>query len=781
MKMKKLRGCRGIYSVLLCALAFGIFLSSCQRNPDSVVTDGTTVVAGTTQTTGMQESTVPSESEKGSNEVVPDGFDHYILIDLDTPGRESGTLLEAFLLDDEIYTLCEVWENDSLVRYISVFDRAGEYVRSVVPPDSDLAFFSVQVLQDGSLLFVYHELSYAEVGLDDFGISCLFSLVNMDGNGKILSISKELSLSFPNLVPYLAVDAENRVFIATEGKVFVVDLDGNILKEISDDNFIGNMYRMSDGFIYGYCMELIPTESDTQFLRRIDVEEQIMRKDSAISLSDTMNPYMLSVVDGCLYSSGTSGVMTYDLSSRQFAEVLDWGRSGQKMADNGFFRILAKDVILAYYSSSDREKIALIKSIPVENAPGVITIGAVNTMGIQDVTLMIERLNERDEGAVYVFKDYSELAETKNDADYDGDRFEAAIRRLNMDILSGEGPDILMDSESLPLDGYERQGLFLDVSGLLEPEMYGADKYYEEVLFSGRNADGAVFRVPVSFSVAGMSVPRHVAPENTSGWTFEEFDEWCKEVGSEGNPAYISQEESLHYIIGNLVRLDSSPFIDRQNGKVDFRNQAFRDILAFAEKYPILSRDVDYEKAVARDMYYSSLSGYCTTVPSPPNTLVSLLGYPSENRNAPTVSLNYTLSILRGCSDAELAWKVIEFMLSEELQSELLLQESSCIPVNRTALERHIEKTLNGDSEMLENVYRNYWYYRDGEIILPTEDEARAFLEIVESAKYYPTIPNQVSYIIVEEVQPYFAGQKSAEMVAEIIGSRVRTWLNEQG
>ena len=60
-----------------------------------------------------------------------------------------------------------------------------------------------------------------------------------------------------------------------------------------------------------------------------------------------------------------------------------------------------------------------------------------------------------------------------------------------------------------------------------------------------------------------------------------------------------------------------------------------------------------------------------------------------------------------------------------------------------------------------------------------TQEEVDEFYDYAVSIDTYEGLDMQVSDIILEEASAFFAGQKTAEQVAEIVQNRVTTYINE--
>ena len=140
----------------------------------------------------------------------------------------------------------------------------------------------------------------------------------------------------------------------------------------------------------------------------------------------------------------------------------------------------------------------------------------------------------------------------------------------------------------------------------------------------------------------------------------------------------------------------------------------------------------------------------------------------------------------------EAAWSFIETLLTEEAQENDKLWS---IPVRISAFEKHLEEAMepsylyddNGEVVMDEDgnpVQRSLSTYRwsDGfevNVYAVTKEEADEILHVISQIDGIYEYDASIMDILLEEIAPYFAGQKSVDEAAGIIQSRVQLYINE--
>ena len=75
----------------------------------------------------------------------------------------------------------------------------------------------------------------------------------------------------------------------------------------------------------------------------------------------------------------------------------------------------------------------------------------------------------------------------------------------------------------------------------------------------------------------------------------------------------------------------------------------------------------------------------------------------------------------------------------------------------------------------------DYYWIEDQEIVLEpiTQDRVDYVIEYIKTVEKTSFYDEQIMNIIDEEAAPFFAGQKDAKQVTDVIQSRIQTYVNE--
>ena len=163
----------------------------------------------------------------------------------------------------------------------------------------------------------------------------------------------------------------------------------------------------------------------------------------------------------------------------------------------------------------------------------------------------------------------------------------------------------------------------------------------------------------------------------------------------------------------------------------------------------------------------------------PENGIVRI-GYPTEGGNGALLNIYGGLAISSRCKDPDGAWQFVKTMLSDQVQ-----EDQWSFPVTVKAFDKVMEEAMKRDSYQDENGQTVYVdsvgyigdvEYHTGEL---TQEQADAFRDYVNGAAVAGSYDEDIMNIITEEAAAYFAGDKSAAEVADLIQNRVTIYLGE--
>ncbi len=409
----------------------------------------------------------------------------------------------------------------------------------------------------------------------------------------------------------------------------------------------------------------------------------------------------------------------------------------------------------------------------------IITLGG-NSIDYS-VRQMVYKFNHESDGYKIKLVDYSTLA---TDEDWN-----AGANQFNLDIISGNVPDIMVFSMDEPVDSYINKGLFLDIMPFLKEDPELKDTTYVTNVFDAFKTGDKLYQLVPSFYVNTV-VTKASLVKGQDMISLGECRDMIEGKGiNYGDSFGMTDRETIMYY---GLMTSGNRFIDWENKKCNFDSKEFIELLEFANKYPAeITEDMwsDYDEGSYRNgkslFSFAYLSGF-----RPYNRYkdglfgedVAMIGFPNEmGINCSIITPNLRLAISSQSKYSDQCWKILRQFLTKEYQNEINYE----FPITREAFEKLAKESMEReywlDDDGKKHYEDDYYWIGDTQVIIPPCDQkdidtVRSFVESL-SLVYSPN--KNVTNIVNEEASAFFSGQKSAKEVADIIQSRLSIYVNE--
>lgn len=512
--------------------------------------------------------------------------------------------------------------------------------------------------------------------------------------------------------------------------------------------------------------------------------------------------------DGKIYTVTNQGIYSLDFTAKELTQVLDFsfvGLSSAKLRYNSLLSYSEDKIILggssytytAYdsnWSGDDYQIITLTKADKNPNVgktilelyvlggyPTDVTYDAISDYNTADKDYFIQVTNKYDVEKYY---------EDAYSADSDDEWAEANLNMMSgisdelaVDLINGEGPDIILDAASL--GQLNNDNYLADLSGYVKD--LSSDEYFTNIIDASYTGD-KLYQIPLAFCVNGIQTSSDNAGASGVGFTLDEYVDFVDDACNGTDP--ITSGQNVYFL--TLFNENSADFI--KDGKVDFSGEEFAALAEYCkdnapEKSSSWSEAVDdmgyygfYEEQsyAALDVTSYSLGGFLDNLTYIEGRGDTILGYPSVDGQGPSASPLFSAAISASTVSVDGCWDFIKTLLSEEIQETIA--NNGYNPISRNAFDSVTEKAIDYYNDM----YGDDYIYGMG-VGAPegpdkfSEDDAEAYLEIVESVTTMNTSDASISKIISEEMPAYFSGQKDLDEVIEIMQDRVQKVLDERG
>ena len=376
--------------------------------------------------------------------------------------------------------------------------------------------------------------------------------------------------------------------------------------------------------------------------------------------------------------------------------------------------------------------------------------------------------------------DYTNTDNTDQAALKNLNSYAAVSDRLTMDILAGEGPDILITNGAN--EQLSRKDYFIDLSDYLKNESGVSEADYFTNAIEASKFNGSLYQLPIGFYVDCFLAPSD-AFGSKNGLTFEEYIQMVKTVCNGTDPVYDHQLAfSRTEVATKLFANTSEKYI--KDGKIDVNCEDFKAILDYCKELPAKGfyegKDVDAEwedlmtaKENMRVQPTVVYGFYEYEAFAEKFKGAVICGYPSVDGRPATIGSDMAVSISSHTSDESSCKKFLSILLSEDIQKTLFMN----IPINKKCakdlalleIEEH-----NGNVDANEG---NKFAKAGKKLDTALADK---YIEQLSTATTSNFVYHSISLIIYEEIPAYFEGQKSFEEVAKVINDRAQTVLNER-
>ena len=549
-----------------------------------------------------------------------------------------------------------------------------------------------------------------------------------------------------------------------------------------------------------YVQAMVATEDGTIIVSGYDMEKggtAIWRLDGE-SLTplevEGLNPYGNTT----LYPGAGStvlmsdGMLLYSLDSitGQSTKLLSWldsdinGNNVAGVAADGEDTVL---VLLTDYSRDGgmSYELGVLTKTPADQLPErtILTLGA----QYMDDTLQsaVIRFNRNSDTYRIILMDYSSY-NTEDD-------FNAGAKQMDRDVIAGSGPDILSLSSG-NTQKYIAKGALCDMAELMKKD---GEISMDDLLSGPLQAfakDGKIYGMPFSFGVSTMYASARLVGDRDH-WTMAEMADVIGNLDPEVRVAMWTTKADFLTMITyqNIGR-----FVDYGKSTCNFNTDEFKQLLEASSRLPENSDDLitseeemtyygdEMQLLQAGDLLLST--SYCADsyglknmyrLYLPENGIIRI-GFPTDGGNGALLNINDGLAISARCKDPDGAWQFVKTMLSDDVQED---QWSFPVTVNafnkvmEEAMKRDSYQDMNGETVYVDSMgYIGDVEYRIGEL---TQEQADAFRDYINNAAVAGTYDQDIMNIITEEAAAYFAGDKTAEEVADLIQNRVTIYLGE--
>lgn len=542
------------------------------------------------------------------------------------------------------------------------------------------------------------------------------------------------------------IDVYNEaVYLCSSDGAFCFSVDGDFLGSSGSLNGFRGM-TIAGGSIY-----LLHSDISGVKISLVSPEDCSISAD----LAADVNVYDLIGGTGLYINSG-SDLYSFDPETGETGLVLNWVSAGVSGNYKGVTALA--DGAFLYY---DARELCILEPAAHTDELITLTLASMEPRFIRDAVIDFNASNEKY--AVEII-DYSQY--NTDDAP------EAGVLRLNLDIISGNAPDII-DLTSLPLGQYENMGLLEDLSAYFDRE--GSPAMAENLLNALKSGGKLCAIVPCCTI---MTIEAYGSDVDGMGeLEFHDILALQKTMGSGANPfgATMSKKSFLE----TMLSVGNSKYIDWKTGTCNF-DSSFKDMLEFVASLPDeYDLSTDLQMIASRDQLLS-----VQHISSIMDILafdyyfggdLALCGIPSAENSGAVMCPYIMLGMSSAGENKDGVWEFMSMLLSDRYQD---MYADMMLPTTEYGLEQvmdDMDEWISSGGELyLLDIHGN-------EVSVKSDNEkcAKLFRELLYSVTSVCEFNQELFDIVWPEAQAYFCGDKSVDEAVNIISSRVQIYVSE--
>ncbi len=682
---------------------------------------------------------------------------------------------------EEYYAAPVVMPDGSIYLSVTYTDyEEGTVLPDYDDPDFDWENFDYEALEEAT------KLSYSLCQIDESGavvsrnpIEGLEKLVDLDEeNGERLYLGSVYPLGNETIVCSVnGMEGEDYFTLGLDGKAIgKLDLGENM-----------NLYNSCVSDKEGNLLFSTYDDSSEEVIAKLDAETMTL-SDDKISVKATDN-FLSGLYRGNeeypILAAGSSAL--YGISAEgEIQELVNWVDSdlsgdsvrGVFPVDNGEYIVYINE-----WESDTQGFYRLTKRDPSELANATI-INLVTSYNDTTLSSMVKKFNQENPDYRIRVEEYGKYYEWDEETEKN---VNTPSKQLQSDLAAGKNVDIIIMNDNMLTKNLGSKGALADIYEFMGKDGTPAKEDFVESVLNGMESDGKLYAMPVNFTVRTMAVKSKFFSEEN--WTLDDMIEVYNNLPKDCS---LYQYDNSKQHIFDLLANSTDSFIDYEKGTCSFDSPDFIKVLEFADRFENrrdneeLDDEVTFrnDKALIYDLWLDDPREYKRARDGAFGEDITLVGVPSSNGSGALMQVYDSISIMESSASKDACWKFISQFLTEDYQSGENLYN---LPVLKSSFDKKMDETMerpywvdeNGKKEEYDDTY----YIGEEEIkIDPLTQEERDFVaNYILNAKFSNAYYDEEIYsIIYEEVESFFAGEKSAQDVADLIQNRVSILVSEK-
>lgn len=591
-------------------------------------------------------------------------------------------------------------------------------------------------------------------------------------------------------------DTDGNINIATYGQFRIFSPEGKTLLKIDDGSIGGDLYIFgAKTYVSGY----VATGATSGVGAVFAVDTASGSLGEPFEGSDLLERQTYSA-NGILYGSDADSFYSLDTGTCKKVPVFYWNRTDlvtgdtereiYPISDTAFFCIQC-----AY--NTNKLTFTILNKAPDDYMAGktVLTIAGISlgdSPALQKAVIAFNRENPeyRIEIVDYMRRYGPESFENREDY---LEACDTMMQKIRLEIMSGNGPDMLMSfgNEDLGLMTDASSGLLVDLVPLMNGDSDIHEEDFVSSILNATKRDGKLYQFPLAFYFSGLFAPADRIPDVT-GWTPDSFLAFVKGLPEGTSP--FARNVMHSDLLMEMLPYSESSFVDSETGRVQFDSPDFTKMLDIVKAYSATDVDPNDLTAVpyTGDITEEFVSGeYCfynmRGISAPWDYAACdnlcgksgcvFTGYPSTSGAGPIGYLSVSIGIVDKSDVSAGCWAFVKSLLTEENQRNFTATiEGDSFDVN-PILSPLLDEYIGTSTKDIQPGQTLDRFDKDAKPV--TAEQAKEYRELIDGITMISENDREIDNIILEEAAAYFAGQKTSGEVVALIQNRVQTLVYE--
>lgn len=617
----------------------------------------------------------------------------------------------------------------------------------------------------------------------------------------------DISKTHDGGVAVLSIDSEGEYVISVIGlrddEINTLKLHDNLHAE---DNVLWGLCARTDGFLlianrevlainmsgeiintygpYNGSIQLCQNEGDQIFIVSFSQKEtgvKIQTVDDKYNLSKT---YLLNNSFDAFYDAFGSGLFGYSSNTIYYIDIISGTRQGyvNTFASGGG----ASNFIYI----DDNTFFALYGGAPSVWTPSDITDLHIMKLATyradSSLTMAVTAFNNSNPKYKIDLIDYSSFDEAGS--------INKGLNRLNIDIVSGNAPDIF-DLQVLPARAYAAKGLLQNLIPYFEEDTDLSVTDLIPSVIKALEYHGELYDCVPVFRLMLMYGDNRIIGQSEH-WNISDFLALTKQYSiSELLGNEITRDEFLQYIL----IFNNTNYADIVTGTCNFQDGSFEKLLELSAKLPteVIPTDSQRwgkayigEQVLLLDSFGEFLIDDLLIDNAIFHGNTNYIGFPSDYGTGIAMVPIIRLGMSSSSKNQDAVWAFFKFLLSEQYQTDMITKDGQIlpgkwvmpgIPTLSSALEKRLDYwTAQRATEpaKLSSIANGANVVIEGS----TSDESTKQLanSLIDRIGCVAELDDSLFEIIITASSPYYSGEKSLEETVALIQKRASIYIAEQ-